>query len=114
MHRIVTMGEIPFNIRKCLYNAPEPVTPFDKLWREVAARLILDGLGITGHHNKPYMHNDAIRSARNWFNLNDPDVYEVFDLAGLEDYTDVIRREVLKVDIDYLSTKADELFGEVE
>jgi hypothetical protein len=113
MHRIVTMGEIPFNIRKAFYNSPEPVTPYDYLWREVAARLILDAIGLTGHHNKPYMHNEAVRSARNWFNLNDVDVNEVFDLAGLEDYTNIIREEVLKVEVEYFITKADEMFGEI-
>lgn len=53
------------------------------MWREVAARAVLDALGYTGL-NETQPHNRAIVEARHWFQNNRDDVEAVFDLAGID------------------------------
>lgn len=65
--RIPYMEEVPYSIRRAFLGAEEPSTPEELLWRERAARMVLDALGLTGLVGKRKKHSDAVQYARRWF-----------------------------------------------
>ena len=63
------------------------------LWREVAARMVLDAFGLTPETTTIYDGMDrfryaryrrAVLAARAWFRDSGEDVEQVFDMAGVE------------------------------
>ncbi len=97
---------IPPCIKKVFKNAPEPISSEEKLWRERAARMILDALGYTNLTMKKKRHNEAVRYARRWLRglFNDhslsgesDDPIATFDAAGLVGFLQV-RDAVLAIE----------------
>lgn len=81
--RLLFIEDVPKPIRRSFEDTDEGLMPEVKLWREVAARAVLDSLGYTGL-NEIQPHNKAIIEARQWFQTNHEDVEIVFDLAGID------------------------------
>jgi len=63
------------------------------MWREVAARMVLDAYGLTPETVRVYdgmdrfryaRYRTAVLSARAWFRDSGEDVEQVFDMAGVE------------------------------
>lgn len=81
--RLLFIENVPKPIRRAFEGSESDLSPEIKLWREVAARAILDSLGYTGL-NELQPHNKAIIEARQWFQTSKEDVETVFDLAGIE------------------------------
>lgn len=75
---------LPDRIKNAFKKAPSPYLSEENLWRDVAARGILDAMGFTGLTGEPTKHNKAVREARMWFKFDEENVETVFDLAGLE------------------------------
>lgn len=103
--RLAVIGNIPSLVKKIFNEAGEPISPVERLWRERAARMILDALGYTNLTVKPVHHNETVRYARRWFKQvyayhDDPkqvdDAEATFDAAGINGYP-FIRDAVLKV-----------------
>lgn len=93
--RLAVIGNIPPIVKKIFKEAGEPVSSVERLWRERAARMILDALGHTNLTVKPIHHNETVRYARRWFrqlyaNHDDPrqvdNAQATFDAAGLLGY----------------------------
>ena len=88
VRRLSNIDKIPVQIRRAFRNAPEPKEWEETLWREVAARMVLDALGYTGLGSEPDDNDAAIRDAKRWFrgipNREDPII--VFDYANMEHY----------------------------
>jgi len=87
-HRIIYSPGVPSSIQNVFLNLKDPTCREQIMWREVAARAILDALGHTGISEKPY-HNRTVREARNWFKFADgnPDALGpifAFDCADIE------------------------------
>jgi len=81
--RLLFIAEVPKQIRRAFEGSEYNLLPETKLWREVAARAILDSLGYTGL-NELQPHNKAVIEARHWFQVRQEDVCTVFDLAGID------------------------------
>ena len=81
--RLLFIPAIPRQIRRSFDISEHDILPETKLWREVAARAVLDSLGYTGL-NEMQPHNKAVIEARHWFQVCREDVYTVFDLAGID------------------------------
>jgi len=81
--RLLFIAEVPKQISRAFEGSEYDLLPETKLWREVAARAILDSLGYTGL-NEAQPHNKAVIEARHWFQVCPEDVYTVFDLAGID------------------------------
>ncbi len=69
------------------FRAEKPLCPDQVLWREVAARAVLDALGFT----PPLRDNKStgeryitIIGAQNWFRKDDENVTAVFNMAGMQ------------------------------
>lgn len=90
--RLYASRRVPINIKRAFYLSDDPDSSEQELFRNVAARAVLDALGITGLSEQPY-HGDAIVEARQWFRLctmddipfrGEYDTPEfVFDCAGV-------------------------------
>lgn len=98
------LTNVPMPIRRAFATADEPQTAHQALEREVAARAVLDALGITGE-STPLRHNRAVRDARGWFRWA-PNVEAIFDRAGLE--IDRVRKLVLACPPRYLGSAEDQ------
>jgi hypothetical protein len=85
--KLLLSVDLPDNVKNIFKKAPTPYRTEENLWRDVAARVILDAMGFTGLTGEPTKHNKAVREARMWFKFDDENVQMVFDLAGLELYT---------------------------
>ncbi len=103
--RLAVIGNIPSLVKKIFSEAGAPVSAVERLWRERAARMILDALGHTNLTVKPVHHNETVRYARRWFRQmfavhDDPrmvdDAEATFDAAGIDGYHS-IRDAVLQV-----------------
>lgn len=103
--RLAVIGNIPLVVKKIFREAEEPVSNVERLWRERAARMILDALGHTNLTVKPIHHNEVVRYARRWFrqlyadhdNPRQVDNAEAtFDAAGILGYPS-IRTAVLAI-----------------
>lgn len=103
--RLAVIGNIPPLVKKIFSEAGEPISPVERLWRERAARMILDALGHTNLTVKPVHHNETVRYARRWLKqvyayLDDPkmvdDAEATFDAAGIDGYHS-IRDMILQV-----------------
>lgn len=86
--RLLFIENVPKTIRRSFEGSDEGLTPEVRLWREVAARAVLDSLGYTGL-NEIQPHYKAVIEAREWFQTDREDVETVFDLAGIE-YSSVV------------------------
>ena len=93
--RLAVIGNIPPLVKKIFSEAGEPVSAVERLWRERAARMILDALGHTNLTVKPVHHNDAVRYARRWLKQvyayhdnprQQDDAEATFDAAGIDGY----------------------------
>lgn len=71
-------------IRRAFSLVDRPETPEVALWREVAARLVLDALGETGLNGEPAKHNRAVREARLLFRMQPACAEGIFFCAGLD------------------------------
>jgi len=101
--RILTIARVPIPIKRAFWQAKNPVSGQERLWRERAARMTLDALGYTNLTTKPDHHNSAVRYARAWFRgcFDNPsvdwievdNVLSTFDLAGI--LFEPVQREVL-------------------
>ncbi len=81
---LISVASIPAEIREAFIRAPETENPYEALWRDVAARVVLDSYGFTLVKNpQSREHIDAIREARRWFRKGD-DAATVFDLGNME------------------------------
>lgn len=98
VRRLLTTELVPYNIRKEFRNLAPASIPEEDLWRDVAARVILDACGHTGASELD-IHDKLVREARNWFTLCE-DVEFVFDLADVD--FRFITDEVLEQDPLYL------------
>jgi len=106
---------VPPYVKKVFDNAPRPRTPEENLWRERAARMILDALGHTNLTMKKKRHNEAVRYARRWFRgmfKDHPDIGETddaeatFDAANLTGFSKV-RDAILAIE-PYLIPEKDD------
>lgn len=104
VRRLSNIDKIPITIRKAFRNAPEPREWEETVWREVAARMVLDALGYTGLGSEPEENDAAIRDAKRWFRgiPNPEDPIMVFDYANMEHYLANIREIVLNYPVTYL------------
>lgn len=83
--RISISTKLPFEVRRAFANAPEPEGEDRNhvlLWREAAARAIMDALGFTGH-TEIDKHNAVLGEAQRWFKYSPEDVRLTFEYAGL-------------------------------
>ena len=93
--RLAAIPSVPPSIKKVFNNAPEPVTPEERLWRERVARMTLDALGHTNLTTKPRRHNETVRYARRWYRglfkiaLEQDHPNATFDAAGLIGFAQV-------------------------
>ena len=96
--RLSVIVRVPPLVKKAFNSADEPVSNEERLWRERAARMVLDALGNTNLTVKPRRHNDAVRYARRWFRglIVDDDAPATFDAANIIGFRD-IRDAVLGV-----------------
>jgi hypothetical protein len=81
--RISANTDMPFNVRKAFNNAGEPEgwsRPWVLMWRECAARAVMDALGYTGQ-TEIDKHNAIMLEAQRWFKYAHDDMREVFELA---------------------------------
>ena len=92
------MQEVPAPIRRAFATADRPQTSYELLEREIAARAVLDAIGVTGEAS-PFDHDRAVRDARTWFRWSD-NVEAVFSNAGL--VIDDVRRLVLAISVRYV------------
>lgn len=76
---------VPHVVKYAFKFANQPTSEEQLLWRLVAARAVLDCVGVTGfgpsQHKK---HMAAVVDAQKWFRNNWDYVREVFDRAGVE------------------------------
>ncbi len=104
VRRLSNIDKIRIKIRRAFRNASEPKEWEETLWREVAARMVLDALGYTGLGSEPDESDAAIRDARRWFRgiptREDPVI--VFDYANMENYFAGIRDTVLDYPVTYI------------
>lgn len=113
VRRLSNIYNIPHAVTKAFRNANKPKSPEEILWREVAARITLDGLGYTGLTGEPDKHDHAVREARRWFRgipvEDSPEI--VFDYAAMTNYYPGIRTAVLNHPVTYA---LDVLYEELE
>lgn len=64
--RIPYLKEVPYAVRRAFRCADEPHSVEERLWRERAARMVLDAVGLTCLIGKRKKHNDAVGYARRW------------------------------------------------
>lgn len=91
--RLSMIPGIPDKITKAFFrNADKPKSAEEDLWRQRAARMVLDALGYTNLTVKPREHNSTVRHARRFFRGmydDHPDPKKVdnplatFDCAGV-------------------------------
>lgn len=84
-------------VAKFFFQAERPLCPEQAVWREVAARAVLDALGVTPplRNNKSELERGAvIREAQSWFRSGD-DAPLVFRLAELP--FESVRNAVLNI-----------------
>lgn len=104
--RLAVIVSVPPYVKKVFNSASEPATPEERLWRERAARMILDALGHTNLTMKKKRHNEAVRYSRRWLRgvfmdhsdvskTDDPEA--TFDAANLIGFNEV-RDAVLAVE----------------
>lgn len=105
VRRLLGIKKIPHGIIKPFRNAEEPNSPEEVLWREVAARMILDAMGYTGMTGEPDKHDEVVKEARRWFRgIPYPESpVAVFDNAALIGYLPEVKAEVLKWSVQYLT-----------
>jgi hypothetical protein len=89
--RLPFFETVPAPVRRAFATADHPQSPWELLEREIAARAVLDAVGITGE-SMPLDHNRAVREARGWFRWS-ANVEAVFEYAGLR--IDNVRAAVL-------------------
>lgn len=85
---------IPAHVKKpFLRSVGRAKTTEQMLWREVAARMVLDAFGITPETTVVYdgidryrfaRYRTAVLSARAWFRDSGADVEQVFEMAGVD------------------------------
>lgn len=83
--RISISTKLPFEVRRAFANAPEPDGEERNqvmLWRECAARAIMDALGFTGH-TEIDKHNAVLEEAQRWFKYSHEDVRLTFEYAQI-------------------------------
>lgn len=101
--RLYLSRRVPVSVKRAFYLAGASTGPEQDLFRDVAARAVLDAVGVTGLSEQPY-HTDAIVEARQWFRLSTFDgiatenrsAEMIFDLAGLP-FDRTFAEEVLAV-----------------
>lgn len=118
--RIAYVPEIPSAVRRAFLCAEEPSCPEEALWRERAARMILDALGYTGLVGKRKKHNDAVRYARRWlrgfYETNDvPEEFRdsvtgTFESAGIS--LEAVVEPILACDPYYMEDSNAKLDGD--
>lgn len=94
--RIAVSPDMPFGVRKAFANAGEPpewCRPWVLLWRECAARAVMDALGFTGQ-TEVDKHNTIMLEAQRWFKYNYDDMREVFEMAEVS--LEITRESVLE------------------
>lgn len=110
--RLLTLKNVPHRIKLAFWRAPTPKTNVDRLWREVAARAVLDALGHTGI-GQATRHNRLVMWTRLWFRHTDKFILSqeqtgddelLKDTHGVEDvfeFADIdlppVREEVLNM-----------------
>jgi len=103
--RIALITTIPPYVKRVFFDALDPATSEERLWRERAARMTLDALGYTNLTMKKKRHNAAVRYARRWFRgvYSDLDNRKLvdnpsatFDAAGVDGF-EKVRSVVLAV-----------------
>lgn len=97
--RLPVIEAVPPNVKRFFTEAEEPRSNEERLWRERAARMVLDSLGNTNLTVKPRRHNEAVRYARRWFRglIADDDAEATFDAGGINGFPE-IRRYILDVE----------------
>lgn len=82
---VLQAESIPEAVKRAFWLADPPLCNEQILWREVAARLILDAVGMTPswEANDDMAHRRVVFEARQWLRDESEDVREVFDLAGV-------------------------------
>lgn len=97
--RLPIIEAVPPGVKRLFNGAEEPRSNEERLWRERAARMILDSLGNTNLTVKPRRHNEAVRYARRWFRglIVDDDAESTFDAGGINGFHE-IKRSILAVE----------------
>jgi hypothetical protein len=97
--RLNVIVAVPHSVKRLFSEATEPQSNEERLWRERAARMVLDALGNTNLTVKPKRHNEAVRYARRWLKelIADDDAEATFDAGGIIGYPE-IRRKVLAIE----------------
>jgi hypothetical protein len=104
--RLVTLDRVPVEIKRAFCKSPDPFITYGyrAIWKEIAARAVLDALGYTGLTDEPGLHDRVITEARNWFKF-DPYSRDVFLLAEIE--LDEVRPHVLATPAKYSESEED-------
>lgn len=94
--KLIACEEVPFALRQMFHGAPPVTCGEEILWREFAARTVMDALGHTGitEKKKWLSHQKTIRAARLWLRADQDLGAQLFEFAGLDFYA--IRMEVLR------------------
>ena len=104
--RLVSIPTVPHIVGSIFKDLKAPVSNEEWLWRERAARMVLDALGHTNLTVKPKRHNEAVRYARRWFRGHFEDAPDdrvvdnpeaTFDFAGIDGFHK-IRDAVLPIE----------------
>jgi hypothetical protein len=80
------------------FAADRPSCGEQVLWREVAARAVLDALGVTPplrNNRSPYERATVIAEAQRWFRHHERNVEEVFYMAGMK--YEPVQRKLLEL-----------------
>lgn len=110
LRRLSNIDCIPIEISKAFRNADEAVVSEVILWREVAARMVLDALGYTGLTGEPEKHDATVKEARRWFR-GIPDTQSpmtIFDYANMTGYYFDIKKAVLEYPVTYMMDAKEE------
>jgi hypothetical protein len=81
VERLLSSFRVPDSIKKSFIHASHTSIKERLLFQNVAARAILDALGMTGLEEPA--HGEAARLARQWFKHFPADVEMIFDLADI-------------------------------
>lgn len=102
VNTLIDADVIPREVKKAFVTASDPESAEVTLWRNVAARMVLDAYGTTAVKTD-FEHGQTIRLARRWLWSRSAD--EVFSMAGID-----IARVLKQVKIDLKGDEDDEYF----
>lgn len=85
---LVECKDVPESARRAFGIAARPNSAEESLWRDVAARMVLDACGYTNFSKADKgdyrEHLKVMGEAHNWFRNDASEVEEVFDMANVD------------------------------